>query len=71
MKEDTKLVEEFIALLRVERGLADNTLLAYRRDLHKLIAHAKSLKKSLLTIERNDLISLLAELKDAGANPTS
>lgn len=71
MKEDTKLVEEFIALLRVERGLADNTLLAYRRDLQKLIAHAKSLKKSLLTIERNDLISLLAELKDAGANPAS
>ncbi len=71
MKEDTKLVEEFIALLRVERGLADNTLLAYRRDLQKLIAHAKSLKKSLLTVERNDLISLLAELKDAGANPTS
>lgn len=71
MKEDKKLVEEFIALLRVERGLADNTLLAYRRDLQKLVEHAKNLKKNLLTLERNDLILLLADLKDSGANPTS
>jgi integrase/recombinase XerD len=71
MKEDHKLVEEFIALLRVERGLADNTLLAYRRDLQKLIEHAKKLKKNLLTLERNDLILLLAELKESSVNPTS
>lgn len=71
MKDDQKLIEEFIALLRVERGLAENTLQAYRRDLRKLIEHAQGLKKSLLTIERNDLILLLAELKDAGSNPTS
>jgi len=71
MKEDTKLVEEFIALLRVERGLADNTLLAYRRDLQKLTEHAKKLRKSLLTIERNDIVSLMAEMKDSGSNLTS
>lgn len=71
MKDDHKLVEEFIALLRVERGLADNTLLAYRRDLQKLIEHAKKLKKNLLTIERGDLIMLLADLKESGANPIS
>jgi integrase/recombinase XerD len=71
MKEDHKLVEEFIALLRVERGLADNTLLAYRRDLQKLMEPAKKLKKNLLTLERNDLILLLAELKESGVNPTS
>ena len=71
MKEDSKLVEEFIALLRVERGLAENTLLAYRRDLQKLVEHAKKLGKSLLTIERNDIVSLMAEMKDAGSNLTS
>lgn len=71
MKDDQKLVEEFIALLRVERGLAENTLQAYRRDLRKLSEHAQRLKKSLLTIERNDLILLLAELKESGSNPTS
>lgn len=71
MKDDSKLVEEFIALLRVERGLADNTLLAYRRDLQKLIVHAKKLGKSLLTIERNDIVSLMAEMKDGGSTLTS
>lgn len=71
MKEDHRLVEEFIALLRVERGLADNTLLAYRRDLQKLIKHTKKLKKNVLTIDRRDLILFLADLKDSGVNPTS
>ena len=38
MKED---IEEFINYLAVERGLADNTLLAYRRDLNKYSAYLK------------------------------
>lgn len=71
MKEDSKLIDEFIALLRVERGLADNTLLAYRRDLQKLSEFAKTLRKSLLTIERNDIVSLMAEMKEAGSTLTS
>jgi integrase/recombinase XerD len=32
-------IEEFINYLAVERGLADNTLLAYRRDLNKYSAY--------------------------------
>lgn len=71
MKEDSKLVEEFITLLRVEKGLADNTLLAYRRDLRKVFEHAQALKKSLLTIDRSDIVLLMAEMKDSGANLTS
>jgi integrase/recombinase XerD len=71
MKDDHKLIEEFIALLRVERGLAENTLLAYRRDLQKLIAHAQKRNKSLLTLDHNDIVSLMAEMKDSGSNLTS
>jgi len=71
MKEDNKLVEEFIALLRVERGLAENTLLAYRRDLRRLITHARKLKKTLLTLDRGDIVSLVAEMKDSESSPTS
>ena len=71
MKQDSKLVEEFIALLRVERGLAENTLLAYGRDLQKLVEHAQKLGKSLLTLERKDIVSLMAKMKEAGSNLTS
>lgn len=71
MKDDNKLVTEFIALLRVERGLADNTLLAYQRDLQKLVKHAAGLSKGVLTLDRADLVDLMAEMKDSGANSSS
>ncbi len=71
MKDDNKLVAEFIAMLRVERGRADNTLLAYQRDLQKLVKHAAGLNKSLLTLDRADVVDLMAVMKDSGANPSS
>lgn len=71
MKEDKKLVAEFITQLRVEKGLADNTLMAYKRDLQKLLKHTADLSKSLLTLERADLVDLMADMKDSGANSSS
>lgn len=71
MKEDKKLVAEFITQLRVEKGLADNTLMAYQRDLQKLLKHTSDLSKSLLTLERADLVDLMADMKDSGANSSS
>lgn len=71
MKEDKKLVAEFITQLRVEKGLADNTLLAYQRDLQKLLKHTLDLGKTLMTVDRADLVDLMAELKDSGANSSS
>lgn len=71
MKEDKQIIEEYIAMLRVEKGLAENTLVAYRRDLQKLGNYAEKLNKGLLTIERKELIGCLGELKDSGANLTT
>lgn len=71
MKDDNKLITEFLTLLRVERGLADNTLQAYQRDLRKLLKHAAKSEKSLLTLDRDDLLDLLADLKDSGLTTTS
>lgn len=71
MKEDKKLVAEYITQLRVEKGLADNTLLAYQRDLQKLLKHTADLGKTLMTVDRADLVDLMAELKDSGANSSS
>lgn len=71
MRSDAKLIEEFLILLRVEKGLAENTLLAYRNDLQKLKDYALKQERSLLTLERHDLIGLLTELKESGASDPS
>lgn len=71
MRSDAKLIEEFLTLLRVEKGLAENTVLAYRNDLQKLKDYALKQERSLLTLERPDLIGLLTELKESGASDPS
>ena len=47
--------ERFLSFLRVEKGLAQNTLLAYQSDYDKLKSFASELGKDVLTIEREDL----------------
>lgn len=64
-------IERFIIYIRVEKGLSLNTIEAYRNDLNKLQAFAQKNGKELISLDRQDLIDLLAELKDANANDTS
>jgi integrase/recombinase XerD len=51
------LVEEFLDYLVVERGLSDNTISAYRRDLYKYTDFLESKKKRLHLneVQRNDI----------------
>ena len=63
-----ELIDEFISSLRVEKGLSANTVEAYRRDLSKLVQYGSSLGKSLLTIERDDLVSAIASLHEQSGN---
>ncbi len=46
--------------LRVERGLADNTLAAYEDDLHKLAVFAEKRRRALLSLEQGELIEFVA-----------
>jgi integrase/recombinase XerD len=48
--------------IRVEKGLAENTLLAYGNDLAKFTAFAAERGKSLTEIERSDIVDVLAAL---------
>ncbi len=63
--EDKKIVDEFITSLRVEKGLSNNTVESYQRDLKKLCEIAMKLGKGLLTLERNDLLTAIATIKNA------
>jgi integrase/recombinase XerD len=57
--------------LRVERGLAENTLLAYERDLRALEAHAEARGRSLVDLGQADLAEFVGSLRDRGLGPRS
>jgi integrase/recombinase XerD len=59
-----KLIENFIQAMRVEKGLSDNTLRSYESDLRIPGESLSEKQKSLLTVDRDDLIDFLARLKD-------
>ena len=55
-----------IAHLATERGLAENSLLAYRRDLEDLQRFLEPLNKSLTTFDADDVRGYLRELSRLG-----
>jgi integrase/recombinase XerD len=62
---------EFLTYLRVEKGLAHNTLLAYARDMHRFSAFMQKRRIALAKIERRDVIDFLAGLFHAGLDSRS
>jgi integrase/recombinase XerD len=55
-------ISSFLTHLQVEKGLATNTLSAYRRDLAKFEDFAKKRKLALAAVKRDDLVDFLASL---------
>jgi integrase/recombinase XerD len=55
-------VREFVNCLRVEKGLSDNTIQAYRRDIEKFAAFASERGLSTREITRSDVVDFLASL---------
>ena len=69
MKE---FIEEFINYLAVERGLADNTLLAYRRDLKKYsFCLAKKGIKEAKQVNREHISDFMYDQKKKGLSANS
>lgn len=69
--DNQKLIEEFITSIRVEKGLSNNTIEAYRNDLKILCDLLGKKGKNLLTAERDDLVDLLMWMKDEGRSDAS
>jgi integrase/recombinase XerD len=65
------LVREFLSYLRVERGLANNSIDAYERDLARLKAFAESEDLELVELTRHDLRGFIADLSREGLSPTT
>jgi integrase/recombinase XerD len=55
-------ISSFLTYAKVEKGLSNNTLLAYRRDLLKFQAFATKRKLTLEAVSRDDLVDFLSQL---------
>jgi integrase/recombinase XerD len=66
--ETKNYLSEYYNFLRVERGLAENTLTAYARDLEKLIAWGRDRGKGGLELTREDLVTAFAMVKAEGGS---
>ena len=60
--EMSAAINSFLTHVRVEKGLSNNTVSAYRRDLVKFDAFAKKRKLTLESVRRDDLVDFLASL---------
>jgi integrase/recombinase XerD len=52
----------YLDYARVEKGLASNSLLSYRRDLKKFIAHVQRKSRGLEQVTRDDIREFLGDL---------
>ena len=59
-------VERFFNYLTVEKGLAANTLEAYRRDIRKFSGWLKEGGKKITNFTRSDLLSFINHLRNSG-----
>jgi integrase/recombinase XerD len=69
--ESVELIAEYLSHLRVERGLAENSLVAYGHDLSRLAAHAADRRKHVLDLRQRDLTDFIARLREGGLSARS
>jgi integrase/recombinase XerD len=64
-------IRTFLNCLRVEKGLADNSIQAYRRDIEKFAAFAASRKLATKDVQRGDIVDFLGSLYRKGLDSRS
>ena len=65
-----QLTEEYLRYLTVERGLAENSLAAYARDLRRITGHLKHAGSSAFQeVSRGQVARLLLTLREEGLAP--
>ena len=61
-----RYIKQFVSYLKIERGLAENSIFAYQQDVLKLCDFSKDLKKEVTELNPADLNSFLTMLFDLG-----
>lgn len=65
------LLNNFESYLQLEKGLSENTLMAYAKDVQKLQNYAEEINKTVDQLEYNDLNSFVGALYDIGLSARS
>jgi integrase/recombinase XerD len=68
---DQEHLKSFLEMMAAERGAADNTLQAYRRDLEDFLGFLERAETSLDEAEAADIGAYLRALSETGMAPTS
>lgn len=66
MIESGLLIQRYINYTRLERGLSENSSIAYRRDLSDFDDFAKANEKSLFAVSYSDVLAYLRQLQQKG-----
>jgi integrase/recombinase XerD len=68
---DHQLVAQFLEMLGAEKGAAENTLQAYRRDLDHLLGFLARQSRPVLNVVPADISSYLRQTSEGGLAPSS
>ena len=66
-----RYIKDFVSYLKIERGLADNSILAYQNDVQKLSDYSIARQKTAINLNYNDLKDFVAVLYDMGLSARS
>ncbi len=71
MSNWNRYIKDFVSYLKIERGLAENSILAYRNDVEKLRDYFSPTNKSIKSMKYDDLQHFVGDLYDLGLNARS
>ena len=66
-----RYIKDFVSYMKIEKGLAENSIFAYQKDVYKLFQYALSIQKNAEDITYNDLKHFIATLYDIGLSARS
>lgn len=71
MAMDGQLISQFLEMLAAEKGAADNTLQAYRRDLDDFVRYLAARNRALADVVPADILAYLRAISESGLAPAS
>lgn len=69
LKSEDKILDDYLNYLVLERGLSENTMLAYDRDIRQFLGYISTLNKSVAEVVEDDLHQMLIMIGEFGAQP--